>query len=556
MTRSRVGSYDDYSSPVQTTRTVTRYRIQRNDDDDRRSRYDDDSRSNRRNDNIVEVDRESDRHSRRPYNYDRYSRSSETISEAPPSRRIIAYRPRNDQELVRYSDRSDRGDRRPEYESDDEAVYIRRRQTDDYRRQPDDYNRQIQINRYNDVRPADSVSQEDYSGSSDDSTIIVKRKVTTEERGGHKRHLVEGALVGAVGAEVLRRGQKRSDEHRTRDVAGGALIGGAAIEAISRARSRNRKDSSSPDRRHGSKSEKGGDHDKKLARRSSSHDRLKKIAEIGAGAVIAGALVKYGLDKNREKKARQRSSSRHHHSRSRSRPGSRAGSGRSETSASSVRRSRSQSRGRRPSQGAEAVEKEDRKKKLAQAGLGAAAIAAAVGYARSRSRKRSNSEEGKNGKASRKSSSQNLIEKFKTEAGEHKGELAVAAIGAAALAAYQGKKKHDEQQLREQSMSRSRSRGASGKGRPGVDDDGGMIEYGSGPVEVNGARRGRGRSTSRNRSRSRSTKRSLSVSERLKDTAEAVVVAGAAAVGANELKKKYEDRRRDREQCTINDVVE
>nr|POE48078.1 hypothetical protein CFP56_01406 [Quercus suber] len=401
--------------------------------------------------------------------------------------------------------------------------------------------------RHDDIRPRDSASQY----SSDDSYEYVRRERivdgsrSRDRSPHHKRHLAEGALAGLAAGEIIRHHKKSQGEKppgRGRALVGGAALGAVGAEAISRVRSfrrgsHSRSRSSSRDR---SRDRSRGDRRVERRRRQRSRSRSKSLSraqQLGGLAAIAavGALAGYAIKKSGNNK---------------------------ETVVINERRPR-RSRSRRRRHSADIYATDDhrddqatnpghRNKRIAQAGLASAAAAGIWEKVRSKSR---------GGKGRSKSRVRQGV------------PIAAAGLGGAALAGLYEKNKAGKEAKKEAAISeelgrgrrrrsRSRSRSAPApypEDRRGVDDRG-LIAYGNDPIYPDSERgyysddepgnyrlRHRGGSdsgsspdTRRRGSRSRSRN-----SRRLAETG---AVTGAAAVAAHEVgrrRERSEQRRRE-----------
>lgn len=426
----------------------------------------------------------------------------------------------------------------PQPQKQPEEDYFYERRVVERKRRSDSYDRKTEI------RPRDSAS----NYSSDDSYEYVRRERTSggdERDNHHKRHLAEGAIAGIGAAEILRHHRKRNGEAvggRGRSALGGAAVGALGAEALTRVRSMSRF-------RHGSSSRsRSGDRDRdrerdrhhRRRRRSRSRSQDNKLAnlsraqQLGGLAAVAGvaALAGYAL-KNRGNKETVivNDGGRHRRSRSRRRRNS-VGSGYFSDDGY-------------PPPGDEHRDPEHRNRRIAQAGLASAAAAGIWEKVRSRSR---------GGRERSKSKIRQGV------------PIAAAGLGGAALAGLYEKNKankeakkdaiiEDEMHRGRRRHSRSRSRSRSvpapypGESRRGVDGPG-LIAYGQDPIypderrysdEEPGLYRRRGGSSGsspdtrrRRGSRSRSRGRNL---------AEMGAAAGAAGVAAHEIGKRRERSR-------------
>jgi Domain of unknwon function (DUF3824) len=390
--------------------------------------------------------------------------------------------------------------------------------------------------REREIRPRDSVSDEDYSDGSD---VVVKRRIIKKERSRsrdshHKRHLAEGALAGAGAAAILanhRDKQGDGSSHRGRKVVGGAALGALGAEVLTRARSAYR-ESHDDD---GSRSRSSSRH---------SHRKLKTGLALAAAGLAAAAAAKYVS--NRKANAAE------------------AGRGRSRTRSVSRRRysddddfhdedrgGRSRSRHADP---------KHRAAQMAKAGVATAAVAGIVEHFRNKSKKRDGSRS-----------------KSRIRTGAEIAAAGLAGAGVAGL--YEGRKakedreeaEHEARRERRRSRSRSRARSVGAYSDPGVDPELGMVQYGTEPVYTHpnyydpavaagagaayGATRehrshrshgGRRRHSSESSSERDTRKKSRSRS-RVRDIAGVAAGTAAAAIGINQYKKRKEKKEAERE---------
>lgn len=367
---------------------------------------------------------------------------------------------------------------------------------------------------------------------SDDEVMYEKRVVEREESPHTKRHLAEGAVAGLAASALVNHHRKKQGEpvqHRGRKAIGYAAIGAVGAEALSRAnhawrdRSRNRsEDDYYDDRRRG----RGGDWSRSRSRsRSKSHGRRNTaLAIAGLAAVAAGAYAvgKRGKNDNNTTIIEDR--------RSRSRHRRHSISGASDRSLS-----RSLSRGSAD----KATNPKHRNQRMAQAGLAGAALA---GLAEHRSKSRGKS-------------------KTRVQQGV---PIVAAGLGSAAAAglyetfkARKERKKSQERaasrsrsRAREYSLSRSRSRSRSrsvGHSSRRAAADGAMVHYGSDPLYNSDDRHHRSRSRGRSVSsspRRRSHSRSRSRGQNL---ATGAAAAGVAGLALNEARKRRERKKEEKE---------
>lgn len=409
----------------------------------------------------------------------------------------------------------------PEAAKEPEEDYFYERRVVERRRRSDSYDRKTEI------KPRDSAS----NYSSDDSYSYVRRERTVEDdqHPHHKRHLAEGAIAGIGAAEILRHHRKSKGEApggRAKSAIGGAAVGALGAEALSRARSmrnfRQSRSRSRSDERSGRRKRRSRSRDKD---RGLSLTRAQQLGGLAAVAAVAG-LAGYAL-KNRGNKSETVVVKDDHHRRSRSRR--RRGSADTYFSDDD---GRGQSEHRDP---------EHRNRRIAQAGLASAAAAGIWEKVRSRSR---------GGKARSKSRIRQGV------------PIAAAGLGGAALAGLYEKNKankeakkdaiiEDEMGRGRRRHSRSRSRSRSVPAPYSADDrsnDGrpGLIAYGQDPIypddrrgyysdEEPGLYRRRGGSadsspdTRRRRSRSRNRR-----------VAEMGAAAGVGGLAAHEMGKHRE----------------
>lgn len=510
------------------------------------------------------------RREERPYDLERYSKSTEYFAQPQPAPQpIIIREAAAPQPIIIREERREQAPiiireerREPQYEfiereevKDESRSLVRREELPPPAPapplpEPEEnyfYERRVrELDRpRSDVRPRDSASRASHY-SSDDSYEYVRRERTYDDDGRsrrsshsphHKRHLAEGAIAGLGAAEIFGHHQRKEGKggHRVgRDVAGAAL-GAVGAEAISRVRSKSRR------RRSRSRSRSSSFdryRDRPRRRRSRSRSRgisLSRAQKVGGLAAVAGvaALAGYAL-KNRNKN--------------------------NETVIVNETPRRSRSRRRRASvdsymsgpplseRSGSAMNPKHRNKKIAQAGLASAAAAGIWEKVRSRSR----------GGRSRS--------KSRVRQG---APIAAAGLGGAALAGLYEKNKGNkeakkaaavEEELRRGRRRRSRSRSRSipapyPASERGIDERP-MIAYGHEPVYPEQARgyysddepgmyrrrHGRGSSSgsspdTRRRSRSRRSR------SRGKDLAAAGAAAGVAGVAAHEYGKRRERSR-------------
>lgn len=450
---------------------------------------------------------------------------------------------------------------RTSYTSPRESEYdvVRRSEADE---DPYYYHRHRRVREYDDHRsrrelsPDDSVSQtsrrrrgdRDQDYSSDDSMVYIRKETRDyDDHPHHRRHMAEGALVGAGAAELFRSHSKKDGEvshgaSRIGKTVGAGALGAVAVNAASRARdyyhrskSRHRAHSFEDDRSSHRHSRHGRSrHSRSRSRsRSHSHSRAKTLLELGVGAaaVAAGVAALRSKSKAGDRKGRSRT-------RSRSRAASR---GRSEKDGEQGERGIS-----------------ERGKHMAGAGLAGAAVAGLVEKVRSHSRSR---------KGSRSRSRSRLRQAL---------PIVGAGLATAAATGLYEKNKSDKDEKEGSSRgrlrSRSRSRVPSQSYPDPSRDSAGLIEYGNDPVagsipsehyygqpgapyydaqEAYGPRR-----HTRSRSRSRARYSSSSGSDReghrrrsRKHRSRSRDLAGAAlgATGLGYAAHKYNERRKSKE---------
>ncbi|KAK5137149.1 hypothetical protein LTR08_000654 [Meristemomyces frigidus] len=407
--------------------------------------------------------------------------------------------------------------------------------------------------RRTEVRPRDSASHY----SSDDSYEYVRRERTYDDDGKRsrsrsdhrRRHLAEGAIAGLGAAEIFghhRKSQGKDGGNRLGRGVAGAALGAVGAEAISRVRSRSRRRksisrsrsrSSSYDSRRTARTNR---RDKKKRSRSRSKS-LSRRQQIGAGLAVAavGALAGYAL-KNRGNKETVVVANAPLPRRSRSR--------RRRASVDSYQTEPlSEAGGRAP-------DPEHRNRRIAQAGLASAAAAGIFDRVRSKSR-------------GGRDRSQSRVRQGVPIAAAGLGGAALAGLYERSKAGKEAKKAAviaDEMNRGRRGSSRRRSRSRSRSvPAPYVEtdssvDDQGMIAYGNEPVypdsrrgyysdEEPGMYRRRHRGGSGSGSSPDTRQRSRS---RGKNIAEVGAAAGVAAVAAHEIGKRRE-RSRSRQRETV-----
>ncbi|KAJ5824485.1 hypothetical protein N7447_006825 [Penicillium robsamsonii] len=487
-----------------------------------------------------------------PYTNRPHSRSMDSLERIEQSPTAIATRKQS--VLIREA--------RTAYTSPRESEYdvVRRSEADE---DPYYYHRHRRVREYDDARPRrelspeDSVSQtsrrrrgdreQDYS--SDDSMVYIRKETRDyDDHPHHRRHMAEGALVGAGVAELIRSNSKKDGDvshgaGRIGKTVGAGALGAVAVNAASHARdyyrrskSRHRSHSFDDDRSSHRHSRHGRSrHSRSRSRsRSHSHSRAKHLLELGAGAVAVAGVAAAGMAALQKSKAGDRKS------RSRTRSRSRALSrGRSEKDSEQGERSIS-----------------ERRKHMAGAGLAGAVVAGLVEKVRSHSRSR---------KGERSRSRSRLRQAL---------PIVGAGLATAAATGLYEKKRGEKDEKggssRGRHRSRSRSRAPSQSYPDPARDSAGLIEYGNDPVagsipsehyygqrgapydaqEAYGPRR-----HTRSRSRSRARYSSSSGSDReghrrsKKHRSRSRDLAGAAlgATGLGYAAHKYNERRKSKE---------
>ncbi|KAJ5920976.1 hypothetical protein N7466_009302 [Penicillium verhagenii] len=312
-----------------------------------------------------------------------------------------------------------------------------------------------------DVSPGDSVSQAsrrrgrtDY-GSDDEYYYHEETRTYDDDHPHRRRHLAEGALVGAGAAELFRSHRKREGDevshgmNHAMKTAGAGALGAVAVNAASHVRDYYRSKSRSRHRARSFDDERSYRHShhshgrrSRSRSRSHSHSRAKTLMEVGLGA----AAIAAGVAALRSKKT----SDEQRPSRSRTRSRSRA---RSSTRTTEKDSAKSVS---------------DRNKHIAGAGLAGAAVAGLVEHHRSKSRSRK-------GERSHSRLRQAL-------------PVLAAGLGTAAATGIWEKRKAEKEGKESKSRGtsrsgRSRSRGAPDAAYPDpTRDSAGLIEYGRDPV--------------------------------------------------------------------------
>ncbi|KAJ5657908.1 uncharacterized protein N7484_001557 [Penicillium longicatenatum] len=519
--RERDRDYDDRNV------TIKRYVIPSDERDDRREFMM--SRDDSYGDHELVIRRKTEREE--PVSIQRYERD---VEYEPPVRRYEReyYEPR-------YV-----SPRQSEYDVDEE--YYRRRVDDRHSRR--------------DLSPGDSVSQvsrrrgrTDYS-SDDDYYYHEETRTYDGDHPHHRRHLAEGALVGAGAAELFRSHRKREGEEVSHGMghavktAGAGALGAVAVNAAShvrdyyrsKSRSRHRARSFDDDRSSHRHSHHSHGRRSRSRSRSHSHSRAKTLMEVGLGA----AAIAAGVAALRNKKS------------------------------TDERRSRSRTRSRSRARSSLRADKDDassasqRNKHIAGAGLAGAAVAGLVEHHRSKSRSRK-------GERSHSRLRQAL-------------PVVAAGLGTAAATGLWEKKKAEKEGNGSRSRGTSRSGRSLSRGAPDsaypdpTRDSAGLIEYGKDPVTgsipaehyygaptgadapyySDGGEYSRRRSRSRSRSRSRGGRRNDSSSgsdrgsrrrhrkhrSRSRDIAGAALGATGLGYAAHRYSQSRERKKAEREQ--------
>ncbi|EKV05038.1 hypothetical protein PDIG_38660 [Penicillium digitatum PHI26] len=495
-----------------------------------------------------------DREYLHPYTNHPHSRSTDSLERIEQSPTATAIATRKKSVLIREARTSYTSPRESEYD------VVRRSEVDE---DPYYYHRHHRVREYDEHRsrrelsPDDSVSQtsrrrrsdRDQDYSSDDSMVYIRKETRDyDDHSHHRRHMAEGALVGAGAAELLRSHSKKDGEvshgaSRIGKTIGAGALGAVAVNAASHARdyyrrskSRHRSHSFEDDRSSHRHSRHGRSRHSRSRSRSHSHSRVKTLIELGVGAaaVAAGVAALHSKSKAEERKDRSRSRTR---TRSRSRAFSR---GRSEKDGDHGERSMS-----------------ERHKHMAGAGLAGAAVAGLVEKARSHSRPR---------KGERSRSHSRLRQAL---------PIVSAGLATAAATGLYEKKKSDKEEKegssRGRHRSRSRSRAPSQSYSNPTRDSAGLIEYGNDPVagsipsehyygrpgapsyDAQEAYSSRRHTRSRSRSRARYSRSSSSDREgrrrSKKHRSRSRDLAGAAlgATGLGYAAHKYNERRKSKE---------
>ncbi|CAG8007875.1 unnamed protein product [Penicillium nalgiovense] len=318
---------------------------------------------------------------------------------------------------------------------------------------PDYYHRHRRVREYyhpsrRKLDPGGSISQASRRGgnqvqdySSDDSMVYIRKETRDyDDHSHHRRHMAEGALVGAGAAELLRSRSKKDGEvshgaSRVGKTLGAGALGAVAVNAASHAR----------DSYHRSKSRHRSHSLKMTVLPIVTADMAGVVTAVAAAAPTPTLVRIYCSSK---------SNSGYRKSRSRTRSHSRAFSrGRSEKDRENDDSAHSMS---------------ERRKHITGAGLAGAAVAGLVDKVRSRSRSR-------NGERSRSKS-------------RLKQALPICGAGLATAAAtglYENRKcQKDEKDgiSRGQHRSRSRSRAPSQVYPDPSRDSAGLVEYGNDAV--------------------------------------------------------------------------
>jgi hypothetical protein len=400
----------------------------------------------------------------------------------------------------------------PEQKPEEDYFYERR--IVERRRRSDSFDRRTEI------RPRDSASQY----SSDESYEYVRRERTYDRSRSssphYKRNIAGGALAGAGVATILRHHRKSQGQEtggRGRDVLSGAAVGALGAGALSRVRSMRRSSHSRSRSRSRSDSREWRDRRRRRSRsRSWSLTRAQQLGGLAAVAAVAG-LAGYALNKkNKETVVIKENGPPPGRSRSRRRRGSLDSYLKDET---------------------KHTDPEHRNRRIAQAGLVSAAVGAAFERYRSKSR---------GGKRSKSRVKQAI-------------PIVASGLGGAALAGLYEKNQANKDAKKEaiiedelgrgrRRRSRSRSVAASYDSRAprGMIDerphsDGEYGYYSDDEPGVYRRRAGSAGSSPDNRDRRRSRSRSRA---RLAGAAGA---AGLAGIAAHEIGKRRERSRADKE---------
>ncbi|OQE19732.1 hypothetical protein PENFLA_c018G08406 [Penicillium flavigenum] len=505
-----------------------------------------------------------DREYLHPYNYRPHSRSMDSLERMEQSPTATTIATRKQSVLIREARNSYISPRESDYdvvrrsEADEDPYYYHRhrrlRECDEHRSRRE-------------LSPDDSVSQtsrrrrgdRDHDYSSDDSMVYIRKETRDyDDHPHHRRHMAEGALVGAGAAELLRSRSKKDGEvshgaSRIGKTLGAGALGAVAVNAASHARdyyhrskSRHRSHSFDDDRSSHRHSRHGRSRHSRSRSRSHSHSRAKTLLEVGVGAaaLAAGVAALRSKSKGGDRKSRSRT-------RSRSRAASR---GRSEKDGEHGERSMS-----------------ERRKHMAGAGLAGAAVAGLVEKVRSHSRSR---------KGERSRSRSRMRQAL---------PIVGAGLATAAATGLYEKQKSDKDEKdgssRGRHRSRSRSRAPSQSYPDPARDSAGLIEYGNDPVtgsipsehyygqpgapyyeaqEAYGPRR-HSRSRSRSRSRARYTsssdsdregrrRRSKKHRSRSRDLAGAALGATGLGYAAHKYNERRKSKEREREHSKHDDV--
>ncbi|KAJ6168602.1 hypothetical protein N7497_001445 [Penicillium chrysogenum] len=496
--------------------------------------------------------------------YRPHSRSMDSLERMEQSPTATTIATRKQSVLIREA--------RNPYISPRESDYdvVRRSEADE---DPYYYHRHRRLREYDEHRsrrelsPDDSVSQtsrrrrgdRDHDYSSDDSMVYIRKETRDyDDHPHHRRHMAEGALVGAGAAELLRSRSKKDGEvshgaSRIGKTLGAGALGAVAVNAASHARdyyhrskSRHRSHSFEDDRSSHRHSRHGRSRHSRSRSRSHSHSRAKTLLEVGVGAaaLAAGVAALRSKSKGGDRKSRSRTCSR-------SRAASR---GRSEKDGEHGERSMS-----------------ERRKHMAGAGLAGAAVAGLVEKVRSHSRSR---------KGERSRSRSRVRQAL---------PIVGAGLATAAATGLYEKQKSDKDEKdgssRGRHRSRSRSRAPSQSYPDPARDSAGLIEYGNDPVtgsipsehyygqpgapyyeaqEAYGPRR-HSRSRSRSRSRARYTsssdsdregrhRRSKKHRSRSRDLAGAALGATGLGYAAHKYNERRKSKEREREHSKHDDV--
>ncbi|KAJ5888748.1 hypothetical protein N7495_008789 [Penicillium taxi] len=390
----------------------------------------------------------------RRYDYDREYSFHSLDLERPQAQPAAVMREQSitlDKVRTSFSPRDSEYDMIRRSEVDEDPYYYHRRHTQyDERRSRRDFS------------PGETIStrrrDHDRDYSSDDSMVYVRKETRKIKEDHHKRHLAEGALLGAGAAELVRHHRKREGEEVSHGVshavrtAGAGALGAVAINAAgqlrkyyrSKSRSRHRSHSFGDDYHRSYHTSRGRSYHTSRGRsRSHSRPHAKTLLELGLGAaaVAAGVAALRKSNKNNNDERR---------SRSRTRSWSRNSGG-----VSTTRTEETTETGRSESQ---------RRKHIAGAGLAGAAVVGLIEHARNRSRSR-------HGRSRSKSRVRKAL------------PVIAAGLGTAAATGLYEKKKAEKEVRIDRRQSRSRSRrGSPERYTETSRESTNLIEYGRDPV--------------------------------------------------------------------------